>query len=259
MGAMLIRALVQSGSIAPANIWAANRSPVRLQSLAEEFKGLQCSDASSVAAATQILFLCVKAADTQTVLQQVQKDLRSDQICVLLTNVFPFEQIEARIPCRAAKLIHSIAQQAGAGVALLSYGSRMTPEDCTVLENLLVPIGKLLVVPGAHLRTFADVASCGPALLAESIEEICHQASQRVPGISVDELRHAAIDTLAATAGLLHSGTDPADLIRQVAVPGGMTEAGLQTLRKYLPQLISSVFEATQSTEQKKREATSLD
>ena len=109
------------------------------------------------------------------------------------------------------------------------------------------------------VRIFADVASCGPALLAACIEEICKQAAHKAPGISTENLRQAVVETIAATAELLHSGTDPADLIRQVAVPGGMTEAGLQALKKYLPQVISSVFEATQSTEQKKREATSLD
>ena len=259
MGGMLIRALVQSGSMAPVNIWAAHRGSARLQSLAEEFKRLHRSDASAVAAASQILFLCIKPADTGTVLRQIHSDLRTDQICVLLTNVFPFEQIETQIPCRAAKLIPSIAQQTSAGVALLSYGSRMTNQDCEALERLLAPIAKLMVVPEAHLRIFADVGSCGPALLAACVEEICKQAAQKIPRISLAELRHAAIETLAATAELLRSGTDPSDLIRQVAVPGGMTEAGLQALLKFLPQLISSVFEATQNTEQKKREATSLD
>ena len=259
MGGMLIRALVRGGSIAPANIWAANRSRNKIESLAQEFEGLHCSHPSPVAVESSILFLCIKPADTAIVLRQIEDKLRTDQICVLLTNVFPFEQIEQRIPCRVAKLIPSIAQQRGTGVALLSYGSRMTTTNCQALEKLLAPTGKLLVVPETHLRIFSDVASCGPALLAACIEEICRQASLRIPGISVDELRQAAIETLAATAELLRSGADPSDFIRQVAVPGGMTEAGLQALNQFLPLVVSSVFDATQSTEHKKRQTISLD
>src|SRR5262249_16164753 len=68
MGGMLIRALVQGGSIAPGNIWAANRSPARLDSLATEFTGLHSADSSRVAAASKVLFLCVKPADVPDVL-----------------------------------------------------------------------------------------------------------------------------------------------------------------------------------------------
>ena len=258
MGGMLIRALVQSGSIAPANIWAANRSRDKLQSLTEEFKDLHCADASAVAAASQILYLCIKPGDTATVLKQIQNELRDDQVCVFLTNVFSFADLELRIPCRAAKLIPSIAQHAGGGVALLSYGPRMTAQDSEKLEKLLAPTGKLLIVPEDHLRIFADVASCGPAFLAACIQEICRQAVNKNPDIGSQKLSEAAVETLAATADLLRSGLNPDELVRQAAVPGGMTEAGLQALRRYLPEMISSIFDATQTAEQK-RQTISLD
>src|SRR5215471_2627156 len=110
MGAMLVRALLRSGFSA-GDIWAANRSAAKLKSLAAECKGLNCADAEVVATETQILFLCVKPADTGSLLRQIVKRLREDQICIFLTNVFSFQQLEARIPCRVAKLIPSIAQE----------------------------------------------------------------------------------------------------------------------------------------------------
>lgn len=258
IGGRLIRALLQGGSIAPTNIWAANRSRAKVELLAEQFKGLRCSDPSTVAAESHILFLCMKPADTATVLKQIEDKLHGDQVCVFLTNVFSFEQIEARIPCRVAKLIPSVAQQAGRGVALLSYGSRITAKESEKLEQLLAPTGKLMVIPEHHLRVFADVASCGPAFLAAVIDELCLQAAKKTSSVSTSDLTEAAIETLAATAELLRSGLSPSDLVRQVAVPGGMTEAGLQALRENLPQVIAAVLEATDSTEKKKRATTPL-
>ncbi|HKD14773.1 MAG TPA: NAD(P)-binding domain-containing protein, partial [Candidatus Angelobacter sp.] len=43
MGAMLVRALVRSG-VSTSNIWAANRSEAKLESLANECRGLNCAD-----------------------------------------------------------------------------------------------------------------------------------------------------------------------------------------------------------------------
>lgn len=259
MGSMLVRALLRAGKFSAADVWAANRSPAKLESLTAEFAGLHAADAATVAAKAQILFLCVKPADTNRVLHEIHGRLRQDQICVLLTNVFTFQHLEVRLPCRVAKLIPSIAQQIRKGIALLAYGQRMRPPDATALQDLLFPICRVMVVPETQLRIFADVASCGPAFLSACIEELCHQAASKIDDLSVNDLREAAVETLAATAELLRAGSSPTELVQQVAVPGGMTEAGLQALREYLPQTIAAIIEATQQTEQKKRKAILLD
>lgn len=259
MGSMLLRGLLRSGSLPVTNIWVANRSAGKLEDLAAEFPGLNCADAAGTAQETGILFLCVKPADTKDVLAAIDRYLRADHICVLLTNVFTFRELESRIPCRVAKLIPTVTQQINRGVALLAYGSRIKTKDSTRLERLLRPTGNLLVVSEDHLRLFADVASCGPALLATCLEELHDYISARFPDISTSDLRLAAIETLSATAELLRSGVDPKEMIRQVAVPGGMTQAGMKVLRQSLPALLTSVFESIQKTEQRKRESLRLD
>jgi len=258
MGAMLIRALVRSG-VSTSNIWAANRSKEKLESLANECKGLNCTDADTVAAKTKIVFLCVKPADTGSVLRQIEKQLGADHLCVLLTNVFSFQQLEARIPSKVAKLIPSITQQLNRGVALLACGPRLEAAHSTTLQNLLGRICTLQVVPESQLRIFADVASCGPAFLSACIEEVSRQAALRAENLSTCKLQEAAIETLAATSELLRSGTSLQELTQQVAVPGGMTAAGLQSLREHLPQTVAAIFDATDQAERKKNKTISLD
>ena len=258
MGAMLVRALVRSG-VSTSNIWAANRSEAKLESLANECGGLNCADVEVVAAEGEVLFLCIKPADTGSVLRQIKKQLRADHICVFLTNVFSFQQLEARIPCKIAKLIPSITQQLNRGVALLACGPRLEPADSMALENLLSRICTIQVVPENQLRIFADVASCGPAFLSACIEEVSRHAALRAENLSTRKLQEAAIETLAATAELLRSGTSLRELTEQVAVPGGMTAAGLQSLREHLPKLVAAVFEATDQAERKKNDTISLD
>ncbi|HEY6351391.1 MAG TPA: pyrroline-5-carboxylate reductase dimerization domain-containing protein [Candidatus Angelobacter sp.] len=259
MGAMLVRALVRSDSVSAGNIWIANRSPAKLEALAAECPGLNYADAEAIAAETQILFLCVKPGDTRTLLEQIETRLRHDHICVFLTNVFSFQQLEARVACRVAKLIPSVTQELNRGVALLACGTRLGAADSATLQNLLGRICTLRVVLEDQLRALADVASCGPAFVSACIEEICRQAAGRTRNLSARQLQETAIETLTATAELLRSGISPQELVRQVAVPGGMTDAGLQVLRGRLPEMIAAVFEATDQAERKKKVAISLD
>lgn len=259
MGAMLVRSLLRAGSLTAADIWIANRSSAKLESLAAEFNGLHCANAREVATESQILFLCVKPADTAEVLQYIDHELRPNQICILLTNVFTFQQIEDRIPCRSAKLIPSLTQRVSQGVALLAYGKRIEKKDSTALESLLAPTGRLMVVPEHQLRTFADITSCGPAFLSACIEELYRQAKNKTCDLSSSDLTAAAVETLAATAELLRSGITPQQIIQEIAVPGGTTAMGLNALYEYIPQAIAAILEATERTERKKREINLLD
>ena len=157
-----------------------------------------------------------------------------------------------------AKLVPTVTQQINQGVALIAYGTRTASEQAARLEQLLAPTCKLLKVAETQMRAFGDVTSCGPALVAACIDELCRRASATSPGLSVHDLATACIETLGATANLLRSGTTPQDLICEVAVPGGMTEAGITVLRKSLPDLLEAISSATRQTEQTKRATLSL-
>lgn len=259
MGGMLVRAFLRNQAVRAENIWLANRTPARLEALSAEFPGLHCGSSEQVAQRSEILFVAVKPSDTQQALRAIQRQLRPDQLCVFLTNVFTFEQLEQRIPASSAKLIPTVTQQVDQGVALIAYGKKTTPEQVSRLEQLLAPTCKLLRVVEAQMRVFGDVTSCGPAFLAVCIEELCREAAAIDPTLSAHDLAMSCIATLSATAHLLHIGMTPRQLTGEVAVSGGMTEAGIKALRKWLPPLLSSVFSATRQAEQKKRATLSLE
>jgi competence protein ComER len=253
MGAMLIRAFIRSGGIQAENVWIANRSPQKLEQLAAEFSGIHCEDASHVARQSQILLIAVKPGDTESVLRTISPCLHRNQLCVFLTNVFSFEQLEDRIPCFVAKLIPTVVQQINRGVVLVAYGKRTASEHSSRLEKLVEATGKLLVVGEHQLRKLADITSCGPAFVAVCIEELCRRAPAFGLNLSSHDLAMACIETLSATAELLRSGIVPEKLVGEVAVPGGMTEAGITALRQLLPQIFNSVFSATEQAEQHKK------
>lgn len=258
MGSMLVRAFLRNQAVRAENIWLANRTPAKLKALAAEFPGVHCTSSKQVARRSEILFIAVKPGDTQQVLQTIERQIRPDQLCVFLTNVFTFEQLEQRIPSSIAKLIPTVTQHINQGVALVAFGNRTTPAQALRLERLLASTCRPLRVPETQMRVFGDVTSCGPAFLAVCIDELCREGAAIDPTLPARELALCCIETLGATAHLLRTGITPQQLTGEVAVSGGMTEAGIKAMRKWLPPLLASVFSATRQAEQKKREALSL-
>lgn len=258
MGGMLIRAFLRTGVVQAENVWAANRTPQKLAALVSEFPGIQCDLPSRVAQQSDVLFLAVKPGDTEKVLGTIENSLRPDQLCVFLTNVFSLEQLEQRIPCVVAKLIPTVTQQINQGVALIAYGQRRTSEHSRRLEALLAGTCRFLMIEERHMRLFGNITSCGPAFLAVCMEELCRQASAIDPDVPIQDLIRACVETLAATGELLRTGKTPRQLVGEVAVPGGITEGGINALRQLLPQLFAAVFSTTRQTEEQMRQSLSF-
>jgi competence protein ComER len=256
MGGMLVRALLRSGALAAPEVWAANRSSAKLDALAVDFPDVHIATVRQLAANCDLIFLCVGIGDTATVLAQMDLELYPGQLLVTTAGVIPLKTLEDRVPCRVAKLIPSLTQEIGAGIALLMYGSRIKPEDRTLLENIVGRIGKPLAISESLSRPAIGLASGGPALLAYLLQSMAQEAARSNPELSVELARKLVLETAEATMRLLNEATlTTEDVISRVAVPGGMTALAIEILSQYVPQAWQSVFRSTAERESRTRES----
>lgn len=254
MGSMLVRALVRSGALRPGQVWAANRTPAKLQQLAQDVPGIHTAPPAAVARAAHVLFLCVKPGETATALDQVRAELRPDQLLVTLSNMIPIAGVEARVPCRVAKVIPSLAQQAGGGVALVMYGQRVRAADRETLERLLAAIARPLVVEEHQGRTCSDLTSCGPAFLAYVLREMARAATEVQPDLPLSLAEAMVKETVLATARLLvEGGLQFDEIMARVAVPGGITAEGLRVLAERVPRAWRECLTTTRAVEEEKK------
>lgn len=255
MGGMLIRTLVRSGALRPGHVWAANRTPAKLERLATELPGIHCAPAAAVAEVCPVVFLCVKPNETAAALAEIGPSLRAEQLLVLLSNMLALTAVEGRIPCRVAKLIPSLAQQVGAGVSLLMYGRRITPADQDLLSGLMAYVSQPLVVAEHQGRTCSDLTSCGPAFLACVLREMAQAALRVQPDMPPELADELVRETALATARLLtEGGLTAADVMARISVPGGITAEGLMILTEQLPPAWEAVFHTTREKEELKKE-----
>jgi len=140
-------------------------------------------------------------------------------------------------------------------VTLLMYGSRITAADRQLLEGLLGRISRPVVISESQSRPVIGLTSGGPAFMAYLLGSMAEEAARSNPALppamALDLVRETATATLQLMA---QAQMSLEDVIRRVAVPGGMTALGIEILSRHVPQAWEAVFRESAEKEKRTRE-----
>lgn len=246
MGSLLTGSFLRTGALSPSDVTVASRTAAKAAALAERFPGLSAVSANVDAArGRDLIFLCVKPLDFRAVLDDIAPALHPDQTIVSITSPVTIAQLEAIVPCKVAKIIPSIVNEAGCGASLFMFGSRLTPEDRERLRRLFAKISRPVDIPEEEVRVASDLSSCGPAFMAYLLEQFVDAAAEST-GMDRQLAATLALEMLAGTARWLRdTGGSPGELQRRVSVPGGITAAALEELRQATDGAFRRVLQTT--------------
>lgn len=232
MGSMLIGAFIRTGAMQPDHIVISSRTPSKLTKLADQYPGLQIAAANKQAViGADYLFLCVKPLDFRKVLDEIAPILNPNQIVISITSPVKISSLEELLPCKVAKIIPSVVNAVGSGASLFMWGTRLTPKDRTGLWDLFSYISTPIEILEEEVRVASDISSCGPAFLACLLEQFIDAAVYT--GMERETATSLACEMMLGTSRLLlELPCSPSELQAKVSVPGGITAAALEVLRK---------------------------
>lgn len=254
MGAMLVRAMVRSGRLAAKDVYAANRSPEKLLRLEGEVPGIVSGSNAEVLARCATVFVCLKPAEALVTLLEHKSALSNDHLIVILANLISLETLEKEFPCRFAKVIPSIAAESNAAATLVMPGSRASEADRRMLVNLVSGMGSVHVIAEAFGRSCTDLTSCGPAFIADILQQMAAAACRANPRLDPAFAWDLVADMAAGTLKLLReSGLALEEIRARVAVPGGTTAEGLEVLDARMPTVWDEVLARTRESEAVRR------
>ncbi|TCP55835.1 competence protein ComER [Tumebacillus sp. BK434] len=248
MGGMLVRAFLQSTPSSELQVVACNRSPEKLAQLTSRFPQIEtAASPEETVSRSDIVFLCVKPGDAKGVIQQVLPYIRENHYFISINSAVMLDEMEAVLPCRVSKVIPSITQVGLSGVTLAMHGSRMCAEEQRYIESWLAKISKPIAVEENDLRVCSDLSSCGPAFLAVMLREFA-MAAVRQGGIPRD-LAESLVKEMTQGVGklLTEEGFEFEDIIKRVAVPGGITAEGIKVLHPSLHGVFDQLLVTTRS------------
>jgi competence protein ComER len=233
MGSMLINAFIRAGALLPSNIAVSSRTPSKLTALAEQYPGLWIASSNKQAAMdADYLFLCVKPLDYRRVLDEISHVLRPNQIVISITSPVKLSSLEELLPCKVAKIIPSVVNAVGSGASLFMWGTRLTADDQAALWELFSNISTPIEILEEEVRVASDLSSCGPAFLAYLLEQFI-DAAVLSTGMEREKATSLACEMMLGTARLLlEQPCLPSELQAKVSVPGGITAAALEVLRR---------------------------
>lgn len=243
IGGMLARAFAEAHPDAQINIY--NRTRAKAQRVADGLQNVVVvSSAAQAVDGANTIFLSTKSSDGWAVLDEIAPGLSEHQTIVTTISAIPLTDIEQMTDASVAKVIPSVVQTVRSGVILVTYGPSMSQTAREHLHELLSSIASPHEVSESQVRVCSDLCSCGPAFLSEMLVHWADAASA-TGQISTEEAQSLLVETVIGLAELLKSGKSFADIITHVAVPGGVTETGILTLRQVVPPVFQQLHEAT--------------
>jgi pyrroline-5-carboxylate reductase len=231
MAAALIRGLLASQCVTPAQIRASDVRTERLAELSAEYGIITCADNRELVAWADVVVLAVKPQVIDRVLEQLSNALVPGTLLISIAAGVPIEALEMRLPAsvRVARAMPNTAAIALAGATGIAPGSRATEADIEVARSIFGAVGRSVVLDESLIDAVTGLSGSGPAYVMLIIEALADGGVK--VGLHRDTALLLAAQTVYGSAKLLlDTGEHPGRLKDMVTSPGGTAIAGLHTL-----------------------------
>ena len=242
MGKMLFDKFALSTCVCPDELLVYNRHP---EKLAEVSANHIASSSTALAAASDIIFVCVRPGDMRDVLESIRDSVREDALVVSLNGSIPFALLEKLISGKLAKVIPSVTAEIDRSQTLVCCNSKVGESDKAELERLLGCIGSVIELPENELGMGSELVSCMPGFIA-SIFDCVTAAAQKHTSVPKEQIIGMVLNTLSVTSELMLSkDMSFSDIVTRVATKGGITEEGTKVIYDVFPDICDELFDKT--------------
>jgi pyrroline-5-carboxylate reductase len=202
------------------------------------------TDNKEAAATADIVILCVKPKDIETVLAEIRNEIR-DKLVLSVAAAVSLGALKKSAPeARFVRAMPNLAILVRESFTAYCVGANVTSKDKVIINNLLGTLGNFVEVEEDEMDALTALSGCAPAYLA-SLTEAIVQGGIRI-GLSADLASVASAQSMVGTGKLmLEAKKSPSEIIKMVATPGGVTEEELKELSRYpLQQAFLSSLQA---------------
>lgn len=247
MGGTLIRALLDSGVVAAADIVATTHTAERREIVARELGVTTEADNAVAVSGADLVLLAVKPQTASSVLDEIRDRMTPDQLLVSILAGVPLARLEHRLPedVPVVRAMPNTPALVGAGMTVVCGGRAATPAHVEAARSLFTHLGRVLVLEETYFDAVTGLSASGPAFLYIVIEALAEG------GVKMGLPRNVAIELAAQTclgAGKMtvETGDHPALLKDAVTTPAGCTVDGILRLEEggLRVTLIKAVVEA---------------
>jgi pyrroline-5-carboxylate reductase len=231
MAGALIRGLLASGTVTPAQVRASDVRQERLEQLQTDHRIETSTSNVDIARWSDVLVLAVKPQVLGAVLHEIGEQVGRNTTVISLAAGVPCAFIEARLPT-GSRVVRSMPNTPALvlrGATAVTAGSHATEADTDLAVSLFNAVGRTVVVPETLMDAVTGLSGSGPAYVMLMIEGLADGGVRA--GLPRDTALLLAAQTVLGAAQLLvDTGEHPGKLKDMVTSPGGTTIHGLGAL-----------------------------
>jgi pyrroline-5-carboxylate reductase len=248
MGEAILMGITRTGRTAKSLLQGTTHTKESAGQSARALK-IKChTDNAKLAATSDVIILCVKPHQAETVMSEIAPHLKKKHLLLSICASITTEQLKEWSTGELPKIVRAMPNTPcliGEGMTVLSAGQGVSPKDLKIAEEIFMPLGKTTVVNESLLDGVTGLSGCGPAYIYLIIEALS-EAGVKV-GLSRETSTLLAAQTMLGSAKMvLERGVHPAALKDEVTTPAGCTIDGLMALEegKLRVTLIKAVLAA---------------
>ena len=254
MGGVLIRGLIQSGEVKPAEIIFSDVNKDRLREITETLGVAAAESNIELMEKADIVVIGVKPYHVDALLDEISSASRARQIFISIVAGAPIEKFSSRLhpASGCVRVMPNTPAAVLAGAAAVCAGQNVSPEDLALAVAIFECTGMAVVIQNeALMDAVTGLSGSGPAYVFLTIEALADAGVQL--GIARKEASLLAAQTVYGAAKmLLETGKSPGELKDMVVTPGGTTAAGLRMLEK--GNFRSAIIDAVEAAARRSRE-----
>jgi pyrroline-5-carboxylate reductase len=231
MAEALIKGLLASGKVRPADVRASGRRYEKVGRLAERYGIEPARENAACVAGAHLVVLAVKPQVLNAVLAALAPQVDPHALVISVAAGVTTATIESHLTpgARVVRAMPNTAAMVGRSATAIAPGAHASASDLETARQVFEAVGRVVTVDEVHLDAVTGLSGSGPAYIFLIIEALA-DAGVKV-GLSREVALELAAQTLLGSAHmLLETGEHPGRLKDQVTSPGGTAIAGLHTL-----------------------------
>lgn len=233
MAEALIRGLLDSKRIAPADCWVCDLIPDRLSTLKKTYNVQAVQEIDTVVRSSQAVILAVKPQSCGQALSSLAPIWSMDKLLISIAAGIPMDFI-GHFFSETPKIIRVMPNTPAlvlSAISALSKNSVATEEDMALAESIFKAIGETVLVDEAHLDAVTGLSGSGPAYVFTILEGLTDGGVKM--GLPRPVALKLAIQTVWGSSQMARQmGWPLSQLKEMVTSPGGTTIHGLHALEK---------------------------
>lgn len=231
MARAIIQGIVTKGVVGPEEILGSNTTPERAKETHDKLGIETTTDVTQVAGRSDILFLCVKPQQYESVIAQIKDHLHERQIFVSIAPGKTLAWLSKQIarPVKVVRVMPNTPALVGEGMTAFCVNDLVSPEDAKIVRELLESFGLAIELKESLMDAASAVGGSAPAYVYMFIEALADGGvAEGLP--RAQAMRIAAQTVLGSAKMVLETDKHPGQLKDEVCSPGGSTIAGVEEL-----------------------------